>query len=141
SVHDIVKFIRSLSMNLSRRMISLALAGMVASVLTPMAGAKEFPEHPIKIVVPYNAGQAADLVARVLSARLAATTGASFVVENKPGAGGTLGVNQVSKAAPDGYTLVMATIGPLSLAPHLYKKLPYSPMTDLAPITNIALTP
>ncbi|GAA4326141.1 tripartite tricarboxylate transporter substrate binding protein [Pigmentiphaga soli] len=123
-----------------RRFAALASSLAAALAFAPVQ-AQNYPSKPVRVIVPFAPGQAADLVARVLAEKLNKTTGATFVVENRPGAGGTLGVGMAAKAEPDGYTLVLATIGPLSQAPALYPHLSYSPIKDLAPITDIALTP
>ncbi|MFC4274565.1 Bug family tripartite tricarboxylate transporter substrate binding protein [Achromobacter aloeverae] len=118
-----------------------AVASLFAAMLACGPAGAAYPDKPVRLIVPFAPGQASDLVARVLAEKLNKTTGGTFVVENRPGAGGTLGVAMTAKAAPDGYTLVVATIGPLSQAPYLYPRLAYSPIKDLAPITDIALTP
>ncbi|OZI29974.1 hypothetical protein CAL29_17995 [Bordetella genomosp. 10] len=119
-----------------------ALSGLAAlALLCVPARAAGYPSKPVRVIVPFAPGQASDLVARVLAEKLNKATGGNFVVENRPGAGGTLGVAMAAKAPPDGYTLVVATIGPLSQAPYLYPNLGYSPVKDLAPITDLALTP
>lgn len=123
-----------------RHFAALASLPAVSLAFVP-AHADNYPSKPVRMIVPFAPGQATDLVARVLAEKLDKTTGGNFVVENRPGAGGTLGVAMTAKAQPDGYTLVLATIGPLSQAPYLYPHLNYSPTKDLAPITDIALTP
>jgi tripartite-type tricarboxylate transporter receptor subunit TctC len=117
---------------------ALALAAIAAA---PTAGAQTYPDRAVRLVVPFAPGQSADIVARVLAEKLGKAFGQTFIVENRPGAGGTVGSSYVAKAPADGYTLLMATIGPMSQAPALYPKLAYSPTTDFAPISNVALTP
>jgi tripartite-type tricarboxylate transporter receptor subunit TctC len=117
---------------------ALALAAVAAA---PSAWAQAYPDHPVRLVVPFAPGQSADIVARVLAEKLGKAFGQTFIVENRPGAGGSVGSTYVAKAPADGYTLLMATIGPMSQAPALYPKLGYSPTTDFAPISNVALTP
>ena len=111
--------------------------------LTFAAGAfaqQPWPSQPIKIVVGYPAGGASDVAARLVAQKMAERMGKAIVVENKPGAAGNIGAEAVTKAAPDGYTLLLGTIS-LSVNPSLYPKLGYDPVKDLAPISLIASTP
>ena len=89
------------------------------------AQTSDWPNKPVKIVVPFTPGGALDLTARELAKRLSTKYNQSFLVENLPGAGGTVGVNAVVKSKPDGYTLLVASTGQLSLQPAIYKNLPY----------------
>src|SRR3546814_10879538 len=88
------------------------------------------------MVVPYVAGGAADITARVIAQKMAGSMGVPVVVENKPGANGMIGTDLVAKAAPDGYTLLLDASGPLVVNPSLYKSVPYDPLADLAPISQ-----
>jgi tripartite-type tricarboxylate transporter receptor subunit TctC len=96
--------------------------------------AQPYPNKPVKVIVPWPPGQATDLAARIVAEKLSTQLGQSFVIENKPGAGGAIGTDAVAKAAPDGYTLLAASSGPISIMPNL-QKTPYEPLTDLAPIS------
>ncbi len=116
----------------------LAACGVTAA---SAASAQAWPTRPVKVVVAFAAGSATDIIARVMSERFARTMGQPFVVENKPGAGGSLGTEQVRNAAPDGYTLVAAGSGPFGVNPAIYSKLPYDPVKDFELIGNIVLTP
>lgn len=125
----------------SRRRLSIALialatvGGMLAS---PLARAQHaFPSRPLKIVVPYPPGGTTDLLARILAPRL----GQAVVIDNKPGAGGVIGAQQVAKSPADGYTLVFATIASHAIIPALQSPPPYDPVKDFAPITLVAGTP
>lgn len=111
---------------------SLLFAGAVA--------AQAYPNRAVKVVVPWPPGQATDIAARVVAERLQTALGQPFVIENKPGAGGAIGSEQVAKAAPDGYTLLAASSGPLSIMPNL-QKTPYEPLKDFGPVSLIAATP
>ena len=100
-----------------------------------------YPTHPVRILVPFPPGGPADALARLTGDRLSRSLGQSFVVENRPGAGGNIGMEQGAKAAADGYTLTLAPVGNLTIAPSLYSKLPYDPAKDYAPITVLAAVP
>jgi tripartite-type tricarboxylate transporter receptor subunit TctC len=103
--------------------------------------AATFPDKPIKIVVTFTTGGAPDILARIIGERLTAAWGQPVIVDNKPGAGGNPGADFVAKAAPDGYTIVVGTVGTHSINPALYSKMPYDAVKDFAPITLIATTP
>jgi tripartite-type tricarboxylate transporter receptor subunit TctC len=102
----------------------------------PLYG-QTYPSKPVKLIVPFPAGSATDQVARLLGAQLQEALKAPFVVENKPGAQGTIAADQVAKSAPDGYTLMVSTNTPQAAAPSLYKKLPYDPVKDFEPIARL----
>jgi tripartite-type tricarboxylate transporter receptor subunit TctC len=104
------------------------------------AFAQSYPNRPVKVVVPWPPGQATDIAARVVADKLQSALGQPFVPENRPGAGGAIGTDAVAKSAPDGYTLLAASSGPISIMPNL-QKTPYDPLKDLAPISLIAAVP
>ncbi|HKU48299.1 MAG TPA: tripartite tricarboxylate transporter substrate binding protein [Burkholderiales bacterium] len=104
-------------------------------MIAASASAQQYPSKPVRFVVPYAAGGATDLIARVIGERLAAGLGQPFVIENRPGAATLLGAQIVAKAEPDGYTLLMATSTTLAINASLYKSLPYDPVKDFAPIS------
>jgi len=111
-----------------------------ASLLPMVAGAEEsYPSRPVRVVVAFPAGGSVDIVARLVGAELSKRLGQPFVVDNRSGAGGNVGTDYVAKAAPDGYTLLMAGAGPIVTSPALNPQLPYDPKHDLTPITLIAL--
>jgi tripartite-type tricarboxylate transporter receptor subunit TctC len=116
------------------------LGGLVIMAVTSASAQDSYPSRPVEIVVPFAAGGGTDLLARLLSDGLSKRLGQSFVVLNRPGANTNVGTQQVVRAKPDGYTLVMASIG-LAANPSLYKKLTFDPLTDLAPIALIANSP
>ncbi|WP_295542890.1 tripartite tricarboxylate transporter substrate binding protein [uncultured Pseudacidovorax sp.] len=125
-------------MKTSRR---AALAFAAASLLAAtVAQAETWPSRPIRLVVPFPAGGGTDIIARELTNKLT-SYGYNFVVDNKPGSGGNLGVDAAAKAAPDGYTLVLGQTSNLAINPTLYAKLPYDPVKDLAPISLVATSP
>jgi len=120
-------------MKTSRR---AAIAAAVAALcLGPMAQAADYPSKPIKMVVPYAPGGGADSVARIVAKKASEGLGQGIVIENKGGAGAILGTEQVAKAEPDGYTLLLGQSGPISINPAVYKDLPYDPVRDFVPIT------
>ena len=110
-------------------------------VLAAEASGQAYPNKPVKVVVAFTAGSATDILARVVAEHLTRTLGQPFIVENKPGAGGSVGTEQVKNAPPDGYTLVAAGSGPFGINPAIYSRLPYDPVRDFELIGNIVLTP
>lgn len=129
-------------MNQSRRFsFVFAACALAAGTLCGNAFAQTWPTKPIRIVVPFPPGGAPDAIAREISQKVATTNGWTFVIENKPGAGGNLGVDAVAKSPPDGYTLVLGQTSNLAINPTLYPKLPYDPQKDLAPVLLLANAP
>ena len=116
-----------------RRRTLLALASLGLTLGQPV-WAQAWPTHAVKIVVPAPAGSSLDIVARLLADKLKDRWGQPVLVDNKPGAGGMLGVDVAAKAPPDGHTLALGFNGPIAFAPFLYKKMPYDPAKDLAPV-------
>jgi tripartite-type tricarboxylate transporter receptor subunit TctC len=114
---------------------SAAAALVLTGLLGPaFASAQEYPSRPVHLVVPFPPGGGVDTLARIVAPKLQAGLGQAFIVENKSGAAGTIGVDYVAKAPPDGYALVVGSPGNMSVAPSLNPKLPYKPLTDFAPI-------
>src|SRR5688572_17025005 len=118
--------------------IFLALLAWLA--LASSALAQSYPNRAVKVVVPWPPGQATDIAARVVAEKLQTALGQPFVIENQPGAGGALGTEVVARSAPDGYTILAASSGPISIMPNL-QKTPYAPLSDLAPVSLICMTP
>ena len=116
----------------------LLWAGLWGSAL---AQAQAYPSKPIRLVVPFPAGGATDIFARTLSQKLAEKIGTSIVVDNKPGAGGTLGSDLVAKSVADGYTLLLATSSTHSIGPNLNPKMPYDAVRDFTPIAQVGFAP
>ncbi len=126
-----------------RSLLSLCAATILAT-LAPSSGNADsaaYPTRPIQIFVPFAAGSASDVITRILLSRMSTTLGQNFVVENRPGAGGNTGTEAAAHAAPDGYTLVMSTSGPLAANKALFKDLGYDPQKDFAPICLFATLP
>jgi len=109
-------------------------------VFSGAAAAQEWPAKPVKMIVPYVAGGLPDTMARILGTRLGEALGQQVVVENRGGAGGISGTEAVAKAAPDGYTLLVADVGQVAINPHVYANLPYDPLKDLVPVTLLGTT-
>lgn len=124
-------------MQASRRLV-LAFA---ATLMSGSALAQAWPSKPIRIVVPFPPGGGTDIIARETSERVSKATGWTFVIDNKPGAGGNLGVDSVAKSPADGYTLVLGQTSNLAINPSLYAKLPYDPQKDLVPVVLLAQAP
>jgi tripartite-type tricarboxylate transporter receptor subunit TctC len=116
-------------------------AGLAALNCAPSALAQEYPTRPVKIVISFTAGGPTDIVARLLAHRMFEATGQQFLVDNRPGGGGTIGANLAARSPADGYTLYVGGITSLSMAPHVHKKLPYDPFKDFAPITKLTVQP
>src|SRR5215468_9301764 len=116
------------------------MAPAIGLACAPRASAGDYPTHAVDVIVPFAAGGGTDVLARILSEGLSKRLGQSFVVLNRPGANTNIGTQTAVRAAPDGYTLVMASIG-LTANPSLYRKLPFAPLTDLSPISLIANAP
>jgi len=123
------------------RRIVFLLLGWIPALAGMTASADWTPTRLVKIVVPFAPGGQPDVVARALAEPLSKSLGQPVIVENRPGAGGNIAADVVAKAAPDGYTLLMGTNGPLAVSRALYKDLPYDPLKDLAPVTLVGTSP
>ena len=117
----------------------LAAAGALPGALFAQSSA--WPNKPVRIVVPFAAGGTTDILARALAPELGRVFGQTFIVDNKPGAGGNLGADNVAKSPPDGYSLLMGTVGTHAINAALYPKLPFDPVRDFTPITLVAGVP
>ncbi|MCX7151636.1 MAG: tripartite tricarboxylate transporter substrate binding protein [Proteobacteria bacterium] len=126
-------------MNINRLLVSLlALSCTVGGAPAQSQG---FPNKPIRLIVPYPAGESIDSVARLTAQHWSAALGQPIVVDNRGGAGGTIGTEAAAKAPNDGYTLLWGNVGPLAIGPSLYKKLGYDVVKDFAPVSQIANLP
>ena len=118
------------------------LAGAAAlAVPGAWAQASDWPARPVKVIVAFTAGGTTDILARAVSQKLTERLKQPFVIDNKPGAGGNIGTEMAARAAPDGYTLIVNSVGPIAVNPTLYTKLAINPLTDLVPIVQIADVP
>jgi tripartite-type tricarboxylate transporter receptor subunit TctC len=127
-----------------RGMLRSALATLVLLLIlaiVPLAGAQpqDFPSRPVRFIVPYAAGGSGDLLARLLGTKLASLWGQQVVVDNRAGGGGLIGTEFAARSEPDGYTLYLATDGPLTIAASLYKRVPYDWKRDFAPVSMMAM--
>lgn len=125
-------------MNTRRRLSLLACALGLLAVAAPAGAQGAYPDHPVKLMVALPAGGGVDMIARLVGQKLAAVTGQPFVVDNRAGASGRIGVPMVAKAAPDGYTLMASPASFLTTNKSIFKELPYDPQADFAPITKLA---
>lgn len=115
------------------------IAAMLGVALAFGAEAQQWPSKPVKMVVPFTAGGSTDTVARILSEKLTARLGQPVIVENKAGAGGSVGSDIVAKSPADGYTYLVGTSSTMAIAPWVYTKLPYNPTRDFAPVTLLGI--
>jgi tripartite-type tricarboxylate transporter receptor subunit TctC len=123
------------------RILAAAMAAALAAIGPSQSLAQAYPTKPVRLVVPFPPGGSTDIVARIVATKLGDRIGQPLVVENRGGAGGTIGTEAVAKAAPDGYTLGFASTSTHAVAPAVYAKLGYDPVRDFAPISLIAVTP
>lgn len=131
-----ITFMRQISTRLRCILLTLSLATLSATTM-----AQAYPNHPIKLIVPFPSGGATDIVARVVAQQLGVELGQTIIVDNKAGAAGVIGAEAASRAAPDGYTLVMTTSSTHTIGPLLNPKIPYSATKDFTPIIFLAVSP
>jgi tripartite-type tricarboxylate transporter receptor subunit TctC len=126
-----------------RRLLTYVAFGVLSLAALQPARAQDvaYPTKPVRLVVPYATGGSTDIVARAIAAGLTERLGQAFFVENKPGATGVVGSDFVARSTPDGYTILIGTVSSHSTAVSLYSKLPYDPLKDFAPVTEIATIP
>ena len=127
--------------NATRKFLGHIGAAVLALGLACGASAQSYPTKPVRLIAPFPPGGSTDLIARLVAQRLSEALGQQVIVENRAGAGGTIGVELAARAAPDGYTIVMGHVGTFGFNPSLYPKLPYDAIRDFAPITNLAFVP
>jgi tripartite-type tricarboxylate transporter receptor subunit TctC len=119
---------------------AFAIAAVVSSLALPAYAADPFPSHPIRMVVPFPAGGATDVVARLMGQKAQDAAGQPFIIDNRGGAAGNIGSDNVAKSPGDGYT-ILQTVSALSLSPALYQKLPFDPVKDLTAVTQLTASP
>lgn len=128
-----------LAISVLRRLLVISAA--MASLLSTAAWAQPYPNKPVRVVVAFTAGGTTDMIARLVGQQLTEKLKQPFVVENRPGGGGNIGTELVVRAAPDGYTLLINSVGPIAVNPTLFGNLGYNPQTDLVPIAHVADVP
>jgi tripartite-type tricarboxylate transporter receptor subunit TctC len=121
------------------RSLTLLAAATITALASMPSAAQDFPTRPVRFIVPYAAGGSGDLLARLLGNKLAAIWGQQVVVDNRAGGGGLIGTEFAARSDPDGYTLYLATDGPLTVAASLYKRVPYDWKRDFAPVSILAM--
>jgi tripartite-type tricarboxylate transporter receptor subunit TctC len=122
-------------------LIRVVVALLMTASVSSAALAQAWPAKPVRVVVAFTAGGTTDILARSVSQQLSEKLKQPFVIDNKPGAGGNLGTESVVRSAPDGYTLIVDSVGPTAVNPTLYPRLAYNPLTELVPIVQIADVP
>ena len=122
-------------------MLSKIAAFTAAACCSAVALAQAYPSKPIRLVVPFAPGGSSSIVARAFSAEMSKGLGQQFVVENKPGAGGNIAMEEVARADPDGYTLIIGHVGTLAMNPYMFEKLPYDASRDFRPVSLFAKVP
>lgn len=120
---------------------TLAAATLAVASMGSALAADAYPDKPLTMIVPFSAGGTTDILARIVGQALGQELGQTIIIENKPGAGGNIGAQQASRAKADGYTLFMGTVGTHAINQALYKKLPYDPVKDFAPLSRVANVP
>ncbi|MCC6534229.1 MAG: tripartite tricarboxylate transporter substrate binding protein [Burkholderiales bacterium] len=128
-------------MRCTQRVVRRSLIGWALGVIALSGQAQSYPVKPVRLVIPFAAGGGTDLVARAIAQRLSESIGQPVIAENRAGAGGVIGAEHVAKAAPDGYTLLLGSPGPLTINPNLRSKVPYEALKDFAPITLATISP
>jgi|UPI0004B0A9C1 tripartite-type tricarboxylate transporter receptor subunit TctC len=131
-----------LSSTTRRSVLGLALSASI-SLVTGAAWSQSasYPSRPVRLIVPFAPGGTTDIFARLIGEKLSQSLGQQFIIENRGGAGGNIGTDAVAKADPDGYTLVMGTVGTHAINPSLYAKMPYDALNDFAPVAFVAGVP
>jgi len=123
------------------RVVAAAIAACAAALSCPGASAQSYPLRPVRFIVPFAPGGSTDTLARAIGQKLGDSLGQQVVVDNRSGGNGNIGMEIVAHAAPDGYTIVLGYIANLAIGPNLYAKLPFDPVKDFAPVTQVAQSP
>ena len=125
----------------TRSALLACTVALIAAIAPAAVHAQAWPTKPVRFIVPYPAGGTSDILARTIGQKLGDALGQTIVVENKPGANGNVGADYVAKAAPDGYTFLLADIGAIAISPSVYTTLPFDPVKDFSPVTMVAYSP
>jgi tripartite-type tricarboxylate transporter receptor subunit TctC len=123
------------------RLLGACAACLLAPLPLGVSAAAGYPERPLRFVIPFPAGGVSDIIGRSIAARLGESLKQAVIVDNRVGAGGTIGSDVVSKATPDGYTLLLGSLSTHAIAPHVFRKLPYDPVTGFAPVGTVVVAP
>jgi tripartite-type tricarboxylate transporter receptor subunit TctC len=126
---------------MNRRQCSLILGGLILAAATGAVAQQKWPDKPVRLVVPFTPGGGTDTLSRMVADKLSKENGWNFVVENRPGAGGNIGLDTVAKSAPDGYTIGMGQTANLAINPSLYPKMPFNPAKDFTPVVLVSQQP
>ena len=125
-----------------RRQALIRLGATAAGLTLPLGAlAQTYPDKPVRLIVPFGPGTTTDIISRVVGEGMGRELGQPLVVENRAGAGGSVGSQQVARGAADGYQIVMGTVGTHAINASLYKKMPFDPVKDFAPLTRVANVP
>ncbi len=124
-----------------RTLAAMAAACIAVTGATAFAQTSDYPNRPVRVLVAFTAGGTTDILTRAVSQKLSERLKQQFIVDNKPGGGGNIGTELAARATPDGYTLIVNSVGPIAVNPSLYKKLNINPLVDLVPIVKIADVP
>ncbi len=124
-----------------KTLIHCLVTAMLVAAGMPALQAQDYPAKPIRLIIPYTPGGTADMLARTMGQKMAASLGQQIIVDNRPGAGGNIGAGLAAKAAPDGYTIMMGTVATHAINPNLYSTMPYDAEKDFAPIVLVATLP
>ena len=128
-------------MNTNRRTVKASVIAWAMALSAAPSLAQSYPAKPVRVVVAFTAGGTTDMLSRLVAQQLTEKLKQPFLIDNKPGGGGNIGTELVVRAAPDGYTLIVNSVGPMAVNATLYGKLPYNPLTDLVPVVQIADVP
>ena len=128
-------------LRMTRRTALIAAAALACSASQVTWAQTDYPSKPVRVIVAFTAGGTTDIIARAVGQKLSERLKQSFVIDNKPGGGGNIGTELAARAVPDGYTLIVNSVGPIAVNPTLYKKLAINPLVDLVPIVQIADVP
>lgn len=128
-------------MNTNRRTVKASVIAWAMALSAAPSLAQSYPAKPVRVVVAFTAGGTTDMLSRLVAQQLTEKLKQAFLIDNKPGGGGNIGTELVVRSAPDGYTLIVNSVGPMAVNATLYGKLPYNPLTDLVPVVQIADVP